>query len=104
MIAVMIRIGNWMLTEPATCKDYLQVRQEGSRRVSRNLRVGEKNKRIKPMQNHYDYYEIIIERVTANTWAWRIVLGGAVVGGGYCRTRRDAMNDAGIVFSKLEPK
>ena len=54
MIAVMIRIGNWMLTEPATCKDYLQVRQEGSRRVSRNLRVGEKNKRIKPMQNHYE--------------------------------------------------
>ena len=26
------------LEEPATCKDYLQVRQEGSRRVSRNLR------------------------------------------------------------------
>ncbi len=42
------------VTEPATCKDYLQVRQEGSRRVSRNLRVGEKTKRIKPMQNHYE--------------------------------------------------
>lgn len=50
------------------------------------------------------HYEIIIEKLTDTTWEWRIMSGGAVVGGGYCRTRRDAMNDAGIVFSKLESK
>lgn len=49
-------------------------------------------------------YEIFIEKLTDNTWEWRIMSGKAVVAGGYCRTKRDAINDAGIVFSKLESK
>ena len=50
------------------------------------------------------HYEIIIEKLTDTTWEWRIMSGETVVAGGYCWTKRDAMNDAGIVFSKLEPK
>jgi hypothetical protein len=45
---------------------------------------------------------ITIERITPNTWEWRITSGGTVLAGGYCRTMKAARNDAGIVFSTLD--
>jgi len=47
-------------------------------------------------------FQIIIVQITSHTWEWSIRAGDEVLAGGYCRTKRDAMNDAGKVFSKLE--
>ena len=35
-------------------------------------------------------------RVARFVWAWEIWLRGDMVAGGYCRTKRDAENDARI--------
>lgn len=29
-------------------------------------------------------------------WAWLVMLGTEIIAGGYCRTKSDAVNDAGI--------
>ena len=52
------------------------------------------------MQKHT--FTIIVEKLTDNTWEWRIVSGKTVEAGGYCRTLKAARNDAGKVFSTLE--
>lgn len=47
-------------------------------------------------------FQLIIAQITTNTWEWSIRQADKVLAGGYCRTQRDAMNDAGKVFSKLD--
>lgn len=42
--------------------------------------------------------EIIKER--PSLWQWWVKRGRSIVGGGYCRTKRDAINDAGIFASE----
>ena len=41
---------------------------------------------------------IIIEQ-NGRAWAWVVKLGNRVLAGGYCRTKRDAMNDATIAMN-----
>lgn len=45
--------------------------------------------------------KIKITRVTIDgirVWQWRIMQGRKIAFGGLCRTKRDALNDAGIVL------
>lgn len=34
---------------------------------------------------------------TGRAWQWSVYRGRSLVGGGYCRTKRDAMSDASIL-------
>ena len=42
--------------------------------------------------------KITIER-EGHAWAWLVKLGNKVIAGGYCRTKRDALNDATIAMN-----
>lgn len=42
--------------------------------------------------------KIKIER-DGRAWAWFVKLGNRVLAGGYCRTKRDALNDATIALN-----
>jgi len=41
-----------------------------------------------------------INRTAPRRWAWTIRYGSFIHAGGYCRTRKDARNDASIALNR----
>ncbi len=45
--------------------------------------------------------KIIVLRESARVWEWRVAYDGESIGAGYCATKADALNDAGIFVCTL---
>lgn len=47
-------------------------------------------------RNNEQEIKIVLARVSSRSWTWTVEQAGQMLGGGYCRTKADAANDAGI--------